>query len=244
MLPSDGHLGTAQSFLRLLDGAGNGFDYYAFGDQDDIWLPEKISHAVSKLQPVSKNIPALYCSRLELVDEDLNYLQLSRIPQCIGFGNAIVENIASGCTVVINKSARELILSHHPLKCLVHDWWCYLSVSCFGQIIFDDRSGIKYRLHGSNTIGVATTFIEDVSRRVLSFFSSDKGLFRFSNQVKAFIDAFGDSIPESQRSILYLIISSKSSFKDRVRLAISGYIWRQRKIDDLIMRILILINRY
>jgi glycosyltransferase involved in cell wall biosynthesis len=244
ILPSDGHLGAAKSFLRLLDGAGDGFDYYAFGDQDDVWLPEKISRAVNKLKSVSKNIPALYCSRLEYVDENLNHLQWSRIPRRIGFGNAIVENIATGCTVVINKLARELIVSHNPLECLVHDWWCYLVVSCFGQIVFDDFSSIKYRQHSSNIIGVATTFIDDVSRRVKRFFSSNGGVFRFSNQVKVFIDAFGDRIPEEQLRILNLVISSKSSNKDRFRLAVSSYIWRQRKIDDVIMRILILINRY
>lgn len=244
ILPSDGNLGPAQSFFRLLDGAGDGFDYYAFSDQDDVWLPDKISRAVNKLEPVSKNVPALYCSRLEYVDEDLNHLQWSRIPQCIGFGNAIVENIAIGCTIAINKPARELILSRIPLKCLMHDWWCYLIVSCFGQIVFDDYPSIKYRLHSSNSIGAATTFIDDVSRRVIRFFRSDGGVFRLSDQVKSFINTFGDKIPEEQRRILDLVISSKSSIKDRGRLAISRYIWRQRKIDNLIMRILILINRY
>jgi glycosyltransferase involved in cell wall biosynthesis len=244
ILPSDDNLGPAQSFFRLLVEAGDGFEYYAFSDQDDVWLPEKISRAVNKLEPVSKNVPALYCSRLEYVDEDLNHLQWSRIPRRIGFGNAIVENIATGCTTVINKSARELILSCIPLKCLMHDWWCYLVVSCFGQIVFDGHPGIKYRLHSSNRIGAATTFIDDVSRRVTRFFRSDGGVFRFSDQVKSFVNTFGDRIPEEQRRILFLVISSKSLIKDRVRLAISRNIWRQRKIDDAIMRILILIGHY
>jgi glycosyltransferase involved in cell wall biosynthesis len=244
ILPSDGNLGPAQSFFRLLAEAGDGFDYYAFSDQDDVWLPEKISRAVKKLEPVSKNVPALYCSRLEYVDEKLDHLQWSRIPRRIGFGNAIVENIATGCTTVINKTARELILSSIPLMCLMHDWWCYLVVSCFGQIVFDDHPGIKYRLHGGNRIGAATTLRDDVNRRVTRFFRSDGGVFRFSDQVRSFVNTFGDRLPEEPRRILYLGISSKSSIKDRVRLAMSRNIWRQRKIDDVIMRILILIGRY
>jgi glycosyltransferase involved in cell wall biosynthesis len=244
ILPSEGNLGPAQSFFRLLEGAGDGFDYYAFSDQDDVWLPEKISRAVNKLEPGPRNVPALYCSRLEYVDEGLNHLQWSRIPRCIGYGNAIVENIATGCTVVLNRTARELISFRIPVNCLMHDWWCYLIVSCFGQVVFDEHPGIKYRLHRSNRIGAATTFIDDVNRRITRFFRSDGGVFRFSDQAKSFINTFGDRIPEEQRRILYLVISGKSSIKDRVRLAMSGYIWRQRKIDDVIMRILILISRY
>jgi glycosyltransferase involved in cell wall biosynthesis len=244
ILSSNGNLGPAQSYFRLLDEAGDGFDYYAFSDQDDVWLPEKITRAVDKLKPVSRNVPALYCSRLEYVDEDLNHIQWSRIPHRIGYGNAIVENIATGCTLVLNKSARELILHRIPRICLMHDWWCYLLVTCFGQVVFDDHPGIKYRLHRGNTIGAATSFTDDVRRRVIRFTRSDGGVFRFSDQVKSFIDTFEDRIPEEKRGILSLVISSKSSSKDRVRLAGSGAIWRQRKLDDAIMRILILLNRY
>jgi len=244
ILSSSGNLGPAQSFFRLLDEAGDGFEFYAFSDQDDVWLPEKISRAVNKLQPVPRSVPALYCSRLEYVDEDLNHLQWSRIPHCIGYGNAIVENIATGCTLVLNKAARELILSRMPLMCLMHDWWFYLTVACFGRIVFDDHPGIKYRLHRSNAIGAATTFTDDIRRRVIRFFRSDGGVFRFSDQVKSFINTFGDRIPEEKCGILSLIISGKSSMRDRFRLARSRSIWRQRKIDDAIMRILILMNRY
>jgi len=244
LLPSDGHLGAAQSFFCLLDGAGDGFEFYAFSDQDDVWLPAKISYAVNKLKSVTENIPALYCSRLEYVDEKLNHLRLSRIPRKIGFGNAIVENIAIGCTMVVNESARKLILSHLPSKHLMHDWWCYLIVSCFGQVVFDNYSGIKYRLHASNRIGAATTLADTLRRRVTRFIKSDGGVFQFSDQAKTMIDTFGDSIPEVQRSILNLVISGKFSIFDRIRLSMSKNIWRQSKIDDAIMRMLILIGRY
>jgi len=179
ILPSDDHLGAAQSFFHLLDGAGDGFEYYAFSDQDDVWLPGKISRAVNKLKPISKDVPALYCSRLEYVDEELNHLKWSTIPRRIGFGNAIVENIAAGCTIVINKSARSIILSCLPSKCLMHDWWCYLTVICFGQIVFDENSGIKYRLHGSNRIGAATTFADNISRRFKRFFRTKQKSWQY-----------------------------------------------------------------
>jgi glycosyltransferase involved in cell wall biosynthesis len=244
ILPSTVHLGAARSFFKLLIEAGDGFNFYAFGDQDDVWFPDKISRAVNKLISLSQNIPTLYCSRQEYVDEELHHLKLSRIPRRIGFGNAIVENVATGCTVVMNKVARELILSSLPDKCLMHDWWCYLTISCFGQVVFDDNPGIKYRQHDTNEIGAATEFSDDLNRRMRRFLISEGGAFRFSDQVRVFIENFRDRIPEEQLNILNLVMSGKSSLKDRIHLAVSGDIWRQRWVDDSILRALILMNRF
>jgi glycosyltransferase involved in cell wall biosynthesis len=244
ILPASVHLGVAHSFLNILSDAGEGFDYYAFADQDDVWLPGKISRAVNKLDPVSAAVPTLYFSRLEYVDEDLNHLKWSRVPRRLGFGNAVVENVATGCTVVLNKSARELILPALPAECLMHDWWCYLTLSCFGQVVFDDYSGIQYRQHGGNLIGAAMSFESDLNRRLKRFFRSDDGAFRFSDQVANFIDNFGGRIPGDQRKLLDLVVSAKYSIKARALLSGSGDIWRQRRFDDFILRMLISINHF
>jgi glycosyltransferase involved in cell wall biosynthesis len=244
ILPTGGHFGAAQSFLTLLSKAGDNFDYYAFSDQDDVWLPNKITRAVNNLYPISGNIPALYCSQMEYVDEELKHLQWSRIPRRIGFGNALVENVATGCTMVMNKISRELILSGLPETCLMHDWWCYLTISCFGQVIFDDYPGVKYRQHATNAIGAATAFADVLNRRVNRFFRAEGGVYRFSDQVRSLNEKFGDRLPEGKARILNLIISGKSSVLDRIRLAASKDIWRQRSVDDLILRTLISINHF
>jgi hypothetical protein len=126
----------------------------------------------------------------------------------------------------------------------LHDWWCYLVVSCFGSVIFDEYPGVKYRQHGGNAIGAPTTSYTELSRRVNRFIYSDGGVFRFSDQVKEFLAAFGDRIPDDQRQVLNLAISGKSIFNDRIRLAKTRKIWRQRRIDDWIIRILIIMNHY
>ena len=244
MLDSDAHLGAAQSYLRLLGVAGDSFVTYAFGDQDDIWLPDKLTRAVNKLATIPWDVPGLYCSRLEYVDEKARPLKWSNIPRRIGFGNAVVENIATGCSTVINQSARALILSRLPNAPIMHDWWCYLVVSCFGSVVFDEYPGVKYRQHGGNAIGAPTTSYTELGRRVNRFIYSDSGVFRFSEQAKEFLAAFGDRIPDDQRQILNLAISGKSIFNDRIRLAKTRKIWRQRKIDDWMIRILIIMNHY
>ena len=49
----------------------NYYDYFALSDQDDIWLPNKIKRAISRLKTYDNN-PCLYGSNLTLWDERTN----------------------------------------------------------------------------------------------------------------------------------------------------------------------------
>ena len=55
------NLGFALSFFELLKVAGEA-DYYAFADQDDIWLDYKMAYAVKKLEKEDPQMPTLYFS--------------------------------------------------------------------------------------------------------------------------------------------------------------------------------------
>ena len=57
VLRDDIHLGAPNGFMKLLYEA-DPCDYYAFADQDDIWLPDKLSRAVNAIRGF--NGPALY----------------------------------------------------------------------------------------------------------------------------------------------------------------------------------------
>ncbi len=244
LLQGNGNLGPAFSFFRLLQEAGDGFDYYAFCDQDDVWLPDKISRAVNRLEAEVSPEPQLYCSRVQYVDQYLNLIGFSRLPRRIGFGNALVENIATGCTIVLNRSARSLVLEHLPSRCLVHDWWFYLVVSAFGKVLYDEEPRIKYRLHRSNNIGVPVTFKDDASQRLRRFVRNGVGVFRSSDQAAVFLQCFSGRLSPEQRRLLEWMAEGKTSLAKRASLARSGLLWRQRSLDNLILKVLVLINRY
>lgn len=236
------NLGPALSFFELLHNAAlTETEYVAFCDQDDVWHPHKIEHAVSALLVVADCRPALFCSRLEIVDEQLNHIGFTATPRKVGFGNALVENIATGCTMVLNREALELIFKHLPSKVLMHDWWCYLVLSCFGEIVFDSNANIKYRQHGNNTIGATVSMFEELKRKLHRFIYSGRGLLWL--QASVFLDMFENCIPLSQRLILNKFIAAKSSLWCRVRLILSREIWRQKWFDNLILRFIIFINR-
>jgi glycosyltransferase involved in cell wall biosynthesis len=151
--------GFAANFLSLLNDPGIQADYYAFSDQDDIWYPEKLQRALGALEKLPMDRPALYTARARLIDAKGIPCGLSpanrRQP---GFANALVQNIASGNTMVMNDAARRLVYqAQRGEQTGLHDWWCYLLISgCGGNVIFDPEPCLDYRQHDNNLIGMRT----------------------------------------------------------------------------------------
>ncbi len=237
------NIGAIQSFFKLLKLSCPNSDYFAFCDQDDIWERDKLSKAISKFNEFPEEIPLMYCSRIRLVNDKLDIIKYSKIPRKPpSFNNALVENIATGCTIVINNSARKLLLKKTPLSALMHDWWIYLTVSAFGKVIYDIEPKILYRLHSSNAVGIDTNFIRRWNKRIRRF-AKRKNKFPVTQQIKEFQKIYGNYLPKDKEKILKKLIDSQKTLKSRVFYAFSGEIYRQSLMDEFILRILIIFNR-
>jgi glycosyltransferase involved in cell wall biosynthesis len=152
------HLGASPSFLTLLAeaDASESTDMVAFADQDDVWLTDKLRDAVDNIVKGGER-PALYCARQYLVDEQLQGARLSVVRDCVpGFPACLTQNVANGNTLVMNRAAARIVASMGQPEGTVHDWWSYITVAaCGGEIIFDQRPTVLYRLHKNNLIGSA-----------------------------------------------------------------------------------------
>lgn len=148
-----GRLGAGRSFLALLAAAPPG-GRYAFMDQDDVWLPGKLSRAASLLGEG----PVAVCTRLRLVTAALEPLGLSPLPgRTPCFATLLAHNVAAGCTMMMNDAARRLALSAPVPEGSHHDWWCALLVTGGGgRLVFDPEPRILYRQHAGNLVGGAS----------------------------------------------------------------------------------------
>jgi glycosyltransferase involved in cell wall biosynthesis len=239
-----GNIGVVGSFFSLLRDAGEYHDFLAFCDQDDIWHPDKIHHAVNAMILADDRQPLLYCSRYEFVDEEMKHLGFSRIPRRIGFGNALVENIAAGCTIVINQRAKDLILSKNPGRIVIHDWWFYLIASAFGKVLYDDQVNIQYRQHKGNVIGGTPIFLRSVFRRGKEFLRSGKDAYKVREQAIEFQGCYGPLLDNANAETLRRFIESKNTFSSRLWYSLSMDVWRQAAADTMILRVLILLGYY
>lgn len=159
-------MGFSENFISLARNEEFKADYFAFSDQDDFWCPDKLERAVNWLESISPEVPAIYCSRAELVNRDGRHIGFSPLFKKLpSFQHALVQNIASGNTMIFNNSAKRLFEVTPRLKISSHDWWGYQIVTGAGGVVFyDPGPTIKYRQHGSNTVGLETTLRSRWSR--------------------------------------------------------------------------------
>ncbi|MEL6619015.1 MAG: glycosyltransferase [Pseudomonadota bacterium] len=152
--PQDGFVANFLSLIRAADASA---PWVALCDQDDVWLPHKLDRALAWLAGQDPATPALYCCRLWICGPDLDRRHLSpqpRHPPC--FANALVQNIASGNTVVLNRAAVALAArcADSAGAVFAHDWWLYLLVTGAGGVVhFDAEPGVLYRQHDENAVG-------------------------------------------------------------------------------------------
>lgn len=150
--------GFARNFLSLVQAAGPDAPFAALSDQDDVWLPDKLARAISALRRLPQAVPALYCSASLICDAGLRVSGRSHpLRWPTGFANALVQNIAAGNTIVLNRAGLDLVQAAAaevtgPL--FAHDWWIYqLITGAGGLVVHDEHPGVLYRQHGNNQIG-------------------------------------------------------------------------------------------
>lgn len=234
------NVGVINGIFCLLNLVPDSIEYVAFCDQDDVWKSNKISTAISLLEDENKDVPTLYCSSVQPVDENLYPLKKKIHLRNIepSFGNALVENICTGCTAVINRKMIEILANKKPNFTIMHDFWIYLVASCFGKVIYDTTAHILYRQHVANQIGLATNMFENYKRRIRNFKKHRGQLIR---QAREFMSIY-DTIPEENKEMLINFILSKKSIKARIGILLKGEIYRQRKSDNIIFKMLILLG--
>lgn len=135
----DKNIGIGNSFMEMLYTVPDIYDYYAFADQDDFWLPEKLYKALEKIETF--DIPALYASNQLIVDEALNQLGMRFCsPPGIRYGDIVRGNLISGCTFVFNKELFRILIniynrpSTELLVNRIHDAWVAMIAALLGKL--------------------------------------------------------------------------------------------------------------
>lgn len=233
------NVGVIQSFLQLLKDSDDSAKYYAFADQDDVWLPEKIERAVEKLKSSQKTIPLLYCSDLYVTDEKLNIIKIDDKRPRPSLGNALVQNICTGCTAVMNHALRDIINQTSPVNIVMHDWWFYLVASLKGDVIYDNTPHMYYRQHGSNEWGAKTSRWIVLKHRLKQLTKKRGYIYRQNDEV---IRTF-KSIDCGKNDLLKLVQNGEHGILGKIRLVLNKQIYRTGRENDLVYRLAVLLGK-
>ena len=160
------NLNFAGSFMQLLRDAPQS-NYYAFSDQDDIWLEDKLSNAIQVLSKLS-NPYKLYSSNLIVYRNGKQEGLLRDEKTYTDIYKAMNSSICTGCTMLFNHNLRELVLSHTHDYIHCHDLWFFHISVIFGGFYYDNNAYILYRQHGSNQIGAKYKLIDRIKSKCKS----------------------------------------------------------------------------
>lgn len=159
-----GNIGSMRSFEELLTHCATA-EHIMFCDQDDVWLPNKMSLFQDALVQMEKDfgneVPLLVHGDMHVVDKNLqeihpsfwNYAHLRPDLVDVNLHFLGICNAITGCSCLFNQAARRVALPFNPHS-YMHDAWMGVSVLGHGGKIKPiDTPTMLYRQHGSNTLG-------------------------------------------------------------------------------------------
>ncbi|OAB43035.1 glycosyl transferase [Paenibacillus glacialis] len=243
------NLGVVGSFFDLIGKASGGYDYYAFCDQDDVWNNDKLIRGISLINQMRPGQPLMYCSTTQMVDQYLNPLNIwpNSPEKPLSLYNALIENVCVGCTVLINEEALNMVRNKHPLNLeniIMHDWWIYLVVSTFGEVVFDSEPSILYRQHQSNALGGSTDDWMNKWKKRFKRFLKGQNHYILSNQAKEFMVVYAQEMNHEESNEIHKLIQTQQQnlFKRVIYIMMTPF-YRQSTIDNLVFKMVLIAGK-
>lgn len=219
-LPGGGN--ASNNFFTILKWlkVNKNYDFFMLSDQDDFWLPNKITKSLGAFK--NQVGPVLVHTDLRVVDQNLtilsnSYAEFNKLQmKNDALSDLLVQNKVTGCTMMWNRELNEIIDYNHVSKALMHDWWIALIAASFGKIIYVDTPTVLYRQHNSNVVG-----------------AKKKTLFTYLTSLNSVQESINRSI--KQASSFYEIYSTRLSQPKAMLIKTYGDIKKNNKVRRLLL---------
>lgn len=164
------NIGPANSYLLLCQAAEkmidlSSIDFIAFSDQDDIWLPSKLSISC---KTIINSSAELYICSLDAFSTDMGdhkYIYSKHL--C--FIESLIRDFGSGCSMLFSKKLLHTINSYSPKRIIMHDIWLTQVCSALNyKIVVDASPLVRYRQHSDNVCGVPLTFKSKIKAHIIN----------------------------------------------------------------------------
>lgn len=238
--------GFAWNFIYVLQNNGQGCEYFAFCDQDDIWHKNKLEQALksickTSLDPYKDYL--LYGARTFLVDKTGKNIGESKIfKRKLNLKNALVQSFAGGNTMLISSALREKIkLLPSNMEIVSHDWLLYIFCTALdGEVIYDREPCLYYRQHEHNLVG-SNISLKSKFLRFKKLYKGDVKNWNNKNEKNVKVLT---NISECNIGIIeqYYYKNKKSSFK-RIIKFLNSKVYRQSRVETIFFMIVSYLNK-
>ena len=147
-----------KNFMNLIKSST--CDYIMCCDQDDVWLPNKISLTLQTMREQEQDdTPVLVHTDLKVVDSNLNVLsesffEHSNFRREFKLNEILIQNFVTGCTMMMNRPMVALMQRVDDCdNILMHDWVASILATSVGKVVFVDVPTMLYRQHAINSVG-------------------------------------------------------------------------------------------
>lgn len=232
--------GPASNFFHLINHATK--DFVAIADQDDIWLPNHLHDSIIRLKN-TEEMPSLTFSSVIEFEDSSNELRLwpTRFPDK-DIRSILTENLARGCTFVLNSKAINLINLYKPKSAIMHDWWILLLIASTGNVTWSHSPEIRYRIHENNLIGRTPR----IKERIFRFFKTYiDGRWMVIDQISELLRHYGQYMQPESRDILSMFLfqfNSRNKIEKMKLCTWTGH-YRSTFIDEIAVRMVLLTRK-
>ncbi len=232
------NIGVVGSFMELIEKAPDS-DYYAFCDQDDYWLDNKLEKALEKLKEIDNPI-SLYCSANTLVNENLEPLvNNSKSVNIITYGGILLKCCSIGCTYVFSKEALQYIRKKAiNTRVMMHDAWILRVIASVGEVVYDNDSYILYRQHGGNVVGSTNSKLSKWKgriKRIRTFTNKSRG-----NAINELYETCRKDMHDSDKITVLEEFYNRNRIINRIRILFDKEVRCFGKVDTLILKLFVL----
>lgn len=235
------NVGSAGSFLIALRECPEA-DYYAFCDQDDVWIDGKISEAVKQIGATDQ--PVLWCSDYRVTDSNLHVMIPSVLEQPVQDSvRSIFYNNVPGCTMVFNWALMKELRKVNISKIRMHDIMAINVALITGKVIFNKTPFVLYRQHGNNVLGYSHKKIQ-IGKWIKEKIElvKNKEDYSTAEYAQAVLDAFESQMHENEIEKYKLISKMNESLMIRLKVLTRSYTKAKFGRTSISIRCKILLN--
>lgn len=253
-IESGENLGVARSFWSLIMSCPDS-DYYAFSDQDDIWMEGKLRRAITliercrsrlKAKGKSSDIPILYAGSYIASSEDMSNQRPQRYKKrntFTDYAHSLMFSNTLGCTFVFNREAISELRKYDPdiFYVDIHDWLAQKIILIKGRMILDKKPYMYYIQHEDNYYGALPGGMKGFKEITSRFMNGESSGIR-SRIAKELIKCYGDVMRQTQlthtENVAYYAESASNTMK-----LLKDPSFRTKSSADIFMVILAILRR-